>query len=243
MASAPAAGLDRADYVTAPCGTRWPLRYIVHSRARRLRLACDPARGEFRLTVPPRMAPRKALAWADDHRDWAREQAGKAGGPRRFDLADPLRFRGRDLAIAWHPDSPRRPHLDGDTLSLGGPREAAARRVERWLKEQARDVMTRETHDYADRAGLACEKVSIGDARSRWGSCSARRSIRYNWRLIMAPDFVRRATVSHEVAHLAHLDHSRRFHALHAELFEGDPAAARAWLRDHGQGLKSLRFD
>jgi len=79
MASAPAAGLDRADYVTAPCGTRWPLRYIVHSRARRLRLACDPARGEFRLTVPPRMAPRKALAWADDHRDWAREQAGKLG--------------------------------------------------------------------------------------------------------------------------------------------------------------------
>jgi hypothetical protein len=231
-----------ASYVTGPCGTDWPLRLVVHPRARRLRLACDPVRGEFRLTVPPRTAQRKAIAWADGHRGWALEQASKRGAPERVDNGSAIPFYGGEIVVAWDPAHPRAARRVGDELQLGGPREAIARRVERWLKDQAREVMTRETHEYATRGGLVCQSVSIGDPRSRWGSCSARGTIRYNWRLIMAPDAVRRATVAHEVAHLGHLDHSARFHALHAALFEGDPVAARAWLRVHGQQLRRLHF-
>ncbi len=230
-------------YVTGACGTDWPLRLVVHPRARRLRLACDPVRGEFRLTVPPRMPARKAIAWADGHRDWALEQAGKSGAPESVANGTTIPYRGRERTVCWDTAYPRTPKLVGDELRLGGPSEAIARRVERWLKDEARAVMTRETHEYADRGGLVCAQVSIGDPRSRWGSCSARGTIRYNWRLILAPDDVRRATVAHEVAHLGHLDHSARFHALHAALFEGDPVAARAWLRTNGQTIRRLRFD
>lgn len=231
-----------ATYVTGACGTDWPLRLVVHPRARRLRLACDPVRGEFRLTVPPRVARRKAIAWADAHRDWALEQARRGGVPENVENGTMIPFRGRELTVRWDPLHARAPRLVGDELRLGGPPEAIARRVERWLKDEARAVLARETHEYADRGGLACAGVSIGDPRSRWGSCSARGTIRYNWRLILAPDDVRRATVAHEVAHLGHLDHSARFHALHAALFEGDTVAARAWLRANGQAIRRLRF-
>lgn len=229
-------------FVTGTCGTDWPLRLVVHPRARRLRLACDPVRGEFRLTVPPRVASRKAIAWADGHRGWAVEQASKGGAPESVGNGSVIPFRDDQIVVCWDSSHPRAPRLVGDQLQLGGPREAIARRVERWLKDQARAIMTHETHEYADRGGFACAGVSMGDPRSRWGSCSARGTIRYNWRLIMAPDFVRRATVAHEVAHLGHLDHSALFHALHAALFEGDPVAARAWLRANGQAIRRLRF-
>ena len=60
-----------------------------------------------------------------------------------------------------------------------------------------------------------------------------------NWRLIMAPDAVRRSVVAHEVAHLIHFDHSPAFRALLAELFEGDIEDANRWLKADGRRLYS----
>jgi len=61
--------------------------------------------------------------------------------------------------------------------------------------------------------------------------------VRINWRLIMAPDMVRRSVVAHEVAHLAHFDHSPRFKAHLGSLFEGDLAEADRWLKREGRSL------
>ena len=72
---------------------------------------------------------------------------------------------------------------------------------------------------------------------SRWGSCASTGTIRYSWRLILAPAFVRRATVAHEVAHLVHMNHAPAFHALVAEILGSDPRPARAWLRREGAAL------
>ena len=94
-----------------------------------------------------------------------------------------------------------------------------------------------DTAHYAAKAGVSVTKVAIGDARGRWGSCAVDGVIRYSWRLILAPGWVRRATVAHEVAHRVHMNHGPAFHALVAQLYEGDPTPARAWLRAHGAGL------
>ena len=53
----------------------------------------------------------------------------------------------------------------------------------------------------------------------------------------MAPDFVRRSVVAHEVAHLVHFDHSPRFHALLDDLFEGSIEEANLWLKREGRKL------
>src|SRR3546814_5691061 len=90
---------------------------------------------------------------------------------------------------------------------------------------------------YAGRAGFIVSQVTVGDPRGRWGSCAASGAIRYSWRLILAPDHVRRATVAHEVAHRLHMDHGPAFHAAAARILGDDPAPARAWLRTHGAAL------
>ena len=94
--------------------------------------------------------------------------------------------------------------------------------------------------DRPRQAGVSVRGVSIGDASSRWGSCSASGAIRYNWRLVLAPPDVRRWVVAHEVAHRVHMNHGASFKALEAELFDGDVEAARSTLRLVGPRLKRV---
>ena len=126
---------------------------------------------------------------------------------------------------------------DGDALLVGGDPDLFEARVLRWLKAEARRVLEAETRALAAKAGVTVGRVSVGDTRSRWGSCSAAGDIRYSWRLILAPDFVRRSTVAHEVAHRVHMNHGPGFKALERALLGESPAAARAWLRAHGASL------
>ena len=125
---------------------------------------------------------------------------------------------------------------DGRLLA-GGPVEGLRGRVLRWLKARALERLEAETREYAAKAGVMASRVGVGDPVSRWGSCASSGAIRYSWRLILAPEFVRRATVAHEVAHLVHMNHGPAFHALVADLLGTDPAPARAWLRREGAGL------
>ncbi|MFX8523827.1 M48 family metallopeptidase, partial [Acinetobacter baumannii] len=76
------------------------------------------------------------------------------------------------------------------------------------------------------RAGLAVPRLALSRAQRRWGSCAADGTIRINWRLVMAPDAVRRSVVAHEVAHITHFDHSPAFHAHLDRLYEGSIAQA-----------------
>ena len=126
---------------------------------------------------------------------------------------------------------------DEDVLTCGGPLDQFPIRIERWLKREALRLLTEDTAHYAAKAGVTVTKVAIGDPKARWGSCSGDGTIRYSWRLLLAPGFVRRATVAHEVAHRVHMHHGPDFHALVDALFEGDPDDARRWLRAEGAAL------
>jgi predicted metal-dependent hydrolase len=92
----------------------------------------------------------------------------------------------------------------------------------------------------ASKAGLRASCVAVGDARTRWGSCSSSGAIRYSWRLILAPPQARRFVVAHEVAHLAHLNHGAGFRALERRLFDGDVREAEALLRRVGPRLRRI---
>ena len=127
--------------------------------------------------------------------------------------------------------------LQDGAIVIGGPAESLAPRLKRWLESEARTLLAEDLAFYCARAGKPVPKLALASAQRRWGSCGPDGAIRINWRLIMAPDFVRRSVVAHEVAHLVHFDHSPRFHALLAELFEGDMAAANLWLKREGRQL------
>ena len=138
------------------------------------------------------------------------------------------------------PDTSRIVRVDGDRLECGGPRDGFGRRIEAWLKRRARELLSADTAEVARFAGVCVRSVGIGDASSRWGSCSALGAIRYNWRLVLAPPEVRRWVVAHEVAHRVHMNHGTAFKSLEASLFDGDVDKARSTLRLIGPRLKRV---
>ncbi|WP_231728221.1 M48 family metallopeptidase [Sphingopyxis sp. H050] len=222
--------------------TAWPVRIVHHAQSRRYKLIFDGARGELRLTLPRRASAVRALKWASEQQDWLAEQVGKSAAPVLVGPGASVPLFGIARRVEWNPAAPRAVRLRDDALLVGGPVDTVGRRVERWLKGQALELMERESREIAARAGLCVGRVGVGDPRSRWGSCTHDGDLRYSWRLVMAPDHVRRATVAHEVAHLRHMDHGADFHALVDDLHDGDVGAARAWLRREGRGLHRYRF-
>jgi predicted metal-dependent hydrolase len=208
--------------------------------ARRLKLRFDEATGKLKLTCPWRTSRRTALAWAIDQREWIEAQLARAQPPEPLDPGAVIPLEGRDILIVWQESWPRSPALVGDQLRCGGPQAAVPSRVENFLKRRARDVMSRDIAQFAAQAGVGASAVTIGDAATRWGSCSSTRRIRMSWRLIFAPPEVRRYVAAHEVAHLVHLNHGPEFKALEASLFGAGISEAKSELRRVGPRLRRI---
>jgi predicted metal-dependent hydrolase len=222
--------------------TRLPLPVAVriHPRARRLKLRLDETRDLLLLTCPLRSSRRAALDWAAGQRDWVLARLAEAEPDRPLLPGSTIPLEGLDTKLELVAGGSRSVTLSEGVLGCGGPREAFSRRIEAWLRRHAREVLSADTVEAARRAGVTVRRVGIGDAGSRWGSCSASGSIRYNWRLVLAPPEVRRWVVAHEVAHRVHMNHGPEFKALEAHLFDGDAEAARLLLRRLGPGLRRV---
>jgi len=221
-------------------GLPWPVELHAHPRARHLRLRLDEARGVLRLTVPRRTGRRAALDWARGQSEWVAAQLAAIEPAEPLEPGATIPFDGAAIRLEWRAEAPRSPRLSDGVLVCGGPRDRFGGRILRWLKAEARRQMTAETHIIAKAAGIADGAVGVGDAGTRWGSCSASGAIRYNWRLILTPPDIRRFVVAHEVAHRVHHNHAAAFHALERTLYGGDVAAARLELRRIGPRLKRV---
>ena len=111
----------------------------------------------------------------------------------------------------------------------------AARGLENWLRKQARSAIATHLATMTSRIGQQPRRVYVMGQRTKWGNCSARRNLSFNWRLILAPDFVLRYLVTHEVVHLAVPDHSAKFW-LTVQSLCPEAEKAKQWLsRNHAQ--------
>ena len=226
-----------SDLIFSGGGREQRLVIIRRRGAKGMRLSIDPRDASVRLSLPLRAPLRPALTWAAGKRAWIEAELDKMPGGQPIVPGMRLLVTGEDVTLDWSASYPRNPNLGAGLLRVGGPLEQMPARVLRFLKRTALETLTRETRELADAHNIDITKVGVGDPKTRWGSCTASGDIRYSWRLILAPAHVRLATVAHEVAHRVHMNHSREFHALVANLHDGDPSLARRWLRANGTAL------
>lgn len=218
-------------------GTRLPIEIRRHPTARRMVMRLADDGGSVRITLPRWGRTADALGFAESRSDWLAMQLSGRPQPEAPAAGRALPYRGENKYIHWDRAHPRKPQVDAEQITLGGPEETLAPRLKRWLQAEARAELTADLAFYAARAKLPAPAFSLSNARRRWGSCSATGQLRINWRLIMAPDHVRRSVAAHETAHRLHFDHSPAFHAALDELFEGDLKSADRWLKEHGRSL------
>jgi predicted metal-dependent hydrolase len=218
-------------------GPAWPITVRRHARAKHMRLQLDPRHSRVLLTIPVRASEKRALAWAAEQGDWIRAAIADVVPAEGLRPGSILPLYGTPHQVDWQAGASRVVKLEPGRVVTGGPVELLEPRLLRWLRAHAAKILEQETHEFAEKAGVQVTRVGVGDPVSRWGSCSASGAIRYSWRLILAPDWVRRATVAHEVAHLVHMNHGPKFHALVARLLGKNPHPAGIWLRRHGPSL------
>lgn len=218
-------------------GREVPLAIRRHARATRLTMRLAPDGSEVRITLPRWGRTADALVFAHKRIEWLEQQLAAVPRAAPLEPGGTVRYRGEAVTIEWEPRLPRKPSLAEDRLRLGGPAETVPARVRRWLEGEALRLLGEDLAHYCARAGAPVPQLRLSRAARRWGSCSGAGCIRINWRLVQAPDEVRRSVVAHEVAHLVHFDHSPAFRALLGELFEGDLKGADGWLKREGRAL------
>ena len=116
-------------------------------------------------------------------------------------------------------------------LALEPMTEAAGRR-------RARALVTELVERQAPPLGVSYGRIAIRDQRTRWGSCSSRGTLSFNWRLVLAPLAVADYVVVHELCHLREQNHSPRFWKLVAAARPGY-REQRRWLTDNGWELQA----
>jgi predicted metal-dependent hydrolase len=228
-------------------GTEIPYLLTVSGRARRLRLVIRPGSG---LQV---IVPRGAgLAWIEgairEKSAWiTRKLASMATqailsppplveGRVLSYLGEPVRLA---LATGAAPGRFRAALREGVlTLTLAAHDEATVRAaLEAWYRRQARVVFAARLAHCNTAYGFSFGRVTIKDQKSRWGSCSQRGNLNFNWRLLLAPLSVLDYVVYHELAHLKEPNHASAFWALVATACP-DYRQQRRWLKQHSQELR-----
>ena len=221
-------------------GEAVPVRILRNPRAKRLSMRADAVKREIRITMPVYTPSITAMEFVAAKKEWIAARLQSAPDVSPLEPGYPVAIEGEAHIICWQQNWPRRIQLDEGELRLGGPEDMVPARVLRWLKAEARRVYNEEIVYYCEIAGEQPLRLQLGDPRSRWGSCSTRGTISLSWRLIMAPAYVRRSVIAHEVAHIRHMDHSRDFYDWMDHIYEGDRKAADRWLKMHGTGLQRV---
>lgn len=211
-----------------------------NAQARRMTMRLAPDGSEVRITLPRWGRSAEALEFANKRKGWIAGQLAAVPEPVCFSTASTLPYRGDALPVRHDPAASRRVKLIEGEVHLGGPAESLAPRLRRWLEGEARTLLEVDLAFYCERADRPPQRLMLSNAQRRWGSCARDGTIRINWRLVMAPDMVRRSVVAHEVAHLVHFDHSPQFHAMLGEIYEHDIRAANRWLKRNGRQLYAL---
>ena len=213
-----------------------PLTVCRNARAKRMRLRVDFDTAGIILTLPQRATEEQGFTFLLRQRAWILDRLGSLP-PRVPFCPDALvPILGAEHPIRHRPADRLAVRIEHGAIIVPGCLEAVPRRVDRWLRGEAKRVLTERAHAMAARLGRPIGRITVRDTRTRWGSCSQAGNLSFCWRLIMTPPHVLDYVAAHEVAHMEVCNHGPVFWRTVAGLSD-DVEGARAWLLRHGPGL------
>lgn len=130
--------------------------------------------------------------------------------------------------------------IDGDVVKVicPDPTDGAAARMQlrAYLAEMALGRIRERIAYYLPLIGGKMGRVTVRDQRTRWGSCSSKHNLNFNWKLILAPPECLDYVVIHELCHLTEFNHSPRFWNM-VELQMPDYRVWKDYLKKNGARL------
>lgn len=213
------------------------IKVVQVARSRRISLRIDEKQRIPVLSIPKFCSIKKAKIFILEHKDWIVDSLAKIPSKITLKNKDIISLGGKEIEIC-HDRFRRGTSLENGVLAVGGDECFLHRRVMDFAKKYAKNVLCEKTYEAAKKLDCKVHRITLKDTKSRWGSCSSKNNINYNWRVILAPEFVIDYLVCHEVSHLKYQNHSKEFWQCLADMcpnFE----EGRYWLKTNGKELFS----
>lgn len=213
-------------------------------RAKYMRITISPHNGVV-VTLPARLKryinPEKLLR---EKKEWVLQHLAKISlpaPPSPIGEGSKVNYLGREYLLRVASSARLQGcEIAGNEIRVHLPRnfEGDLKEVVKgWIKEQAAAKIALETSKLAELMGLRYNRVSIRDQKTKWGSCSKKGNLSFNWRLVLFPPRILRYVVIHELCHLKHFNHSPRFWKL-VEQYDPTYRDAIAWLKQNGARME-----
>lgn len=123
--------------------------------------------------------------------------------------------------------------LRAEAEAVGAGMRACSQEEEAGYRQQAARVLAERAAFFAGQMGVSYGRITIRGQKTRWGSCSGRGNLSFNWKLMLCPGRIQDYVVVHELAHLKEMNHSRAFYA-EVEKILPDYRERVQWLKRYG---------
>lgn len=225
-------------------GKTIPYKIRVSTRATRLRITVSAS--GVTVTLPKGVPQREAERFLQQNAVWLNaqlERSSRLAKPSPLP-ADVILWHGEAVQLQRIEEPDRKSRIKVEAVKgrlrvfmPAGSKASTRLAAEAWMRANARVEIEQVVVEQARRMNARPKAISIRDQRTRWGSCSSRGNLAFNWRLVMTPPGVLQYVVVHELAHMFELNHSKDFWDIVANYFP-DYKKARAWLRKNASSLR-----
>jgi len=221
---------------------------IVRSRRRKKTMTLQITReGTVVIRTPLRMPVDEIERFFHSRKAWIQKKlSGREMGreetvkPREFASGEEFYYLGESYPLAIvEPNGARKALvLSHGQFLLAGDRVLQAKELfKEWYRDRAREVIGERVSFWGKRFGLTPTRITITSSWQRYGSCSAKNSLSFSWRLLMAPYPVIDYIIAHELAHIREKNHSGNFWNYLEQLMPGYEVQKR-WLRENSHLLR-----
>ncbi|TXT23260.1 MAG: hypothetical protein FD134_2234 [Gallionellaceae bacterium] len=197
-----------------------PVTYTLKRTGRRRSIGLRVDDRGLTVAVPLRASEKWLHSVLQEKADWVLEKLegwqAKKPARRQWTDGEQILFRGESFALRIVPglfETPpvlHGPHLVVHVSAADNP-AVTEKIVEQWYRREALQLFAECVEHFAPLMNVKPRDIKISAARTRWGSCTARGTVRLNWQLVKMPLHLIDYVVVHELAHLVELNHSAAF--------------------------------
>lgn len=211
---------------------------IIYSDRKTLNISVERDKSVI-VRAPRNTSPEKIVKIMESRRLWLYEkmnhkQKYRPGRePKEFVSGESLLYLGRNYRLDVLSSDHQGIRFNNKFTISKSCQPIASRLFRSWYFNKAKEKIIPKVRFYAERLGVTYNKVMVSDLKYRWGSCTPRDNLNFNWRLIKAPMFVIEYVIVHELTHLLEANHTRRFWNI-VSIQSPEYQKAKEWLIEYG---------
>ena len=227
-------------------GIEIPYKIRISNQARRARIYMNI---KGMKVVVPKFSNIKPKEFVEDKKDWIIkkwkyfEKLRKKIPERKFQPGAKWPYKGKQKILSVKETSDN--YIENEKIVLSKKRvdrNGIKTELEKLYRKEARKYITESANKWCEKFGVKYKKIYIKNQKTRWGSCSTKKNLNFNWRLLMAGPDIIDYVIAHEVVHLLENNHTQKFWRILFKYFD-DIKQKNRWLKENSPKLIFTKAD